>query len=267
MPYFMERKKRTMDDIMPLNIGNSLSEHSRKLNSHEQEMAELVFKTQLSTWTAHKLKQEWCSELDSSSNFDSTLGNWRDEEIPSQVPRESRLLSPANTHRFEILPNSVLGEEFQCVHCDDGESLSSSLETVSEDTNDSSVSEFNDVRLPLEVTAIKPDAEHVLETPIDEENLCISSGSGIQEIENDCEHDSINVIHGTEIADSLHSNATAVRELNEKTQNFIREIVGLPSKLMNFNQRNINAMEAMLIPIVEKADVHEIREMICKLPL
>lgn len=243
MPYFMERKERTKDDIMPLNIQNSLSEHSGKLNSHEQEMAEFVFKTQLSTWTAHKLKQEWCSELDSSSDFDSTLGNWRDEEIAPHVSRESRLLSPANTHRFEILPNSVLGEEFQYAHCDDGESLSSSLETVSEDTNDSSVFEFNDVRLPLEVTAITPDAEHVLKTPVDEGNHCISSGSGIQEIKSNCEHDSINVIHGTEIADSLHSNATAVRGLNDKTENYIREIVGIPSKLMNFDQGNTLANE------------------------
>jgi len=139
----MERKERTKDDIMPLNIENSLSEHSWKLKSHEQEMAELVFKTQLSTWTAHKLKQEWCSELDSSSDFDSALGNWRVEEIAPDVSGDSRLLSPINTHRIEILPNSVLGEEFQNVHSDDGESLSSSLETVREDTNDSSVFEGN----------------------------------------------------------------------------------------------------------------------------
>lgn len=134
----MERKERTKDVIVPL---NSLSKHSRELKSHEQEMAELVCKTQLSSWTAHKLKQEWCSELDSSSDFDSVRGSWRDEDIAPDISGESRLLSPVNTHRIEILQNSILGKEFQNVHSDDGESLSSFVETVREDTNDSSVFE------------------------------------------------------------------------------------------------------------------------------
>lgn len=134
----MEGKERTKDVIVPL---NSLSKHSRKLKSHEQEMAELVCKTQLSSWAAHKLKQEWCSELDSSSDFDSVRGSWRDEDIAPDISGECRLLSPVNTHRSEILQNSILGKEFQNVHSDDGESLSSSVETVRKDTNDSSVFE------------------------------------------------------------------------------------------------------------------------------
>lgn len=134
----MEGTERTKDVIVPL---NSLSKHSRKLKSHEQEMAELVCKTQLSSWAAHKLKQEWCSELDNSSDFDSVRGSWRDEDIAPDISGECRLLSPVNTHRIEILQNSSLEKEFQNVHSDDGESLSSSVETVREDTNDSSVFE------------------------------------------------------------------------------------------------------------------------------
>ena len=98
-------------------------------------------KTQLSTWVAHKLKQEWYSELDNSSDFDSMCGSWRVEDSAPDISRESKLLSPVNTHRIEILQNSILGKEFQNVHSDDGESLSSSVETVREDTNDSSVFE------------------------------------------------------------------------------------------------------------------------------
>lgn len=152
----MERKERTTDDIMPL---NSLSKHSRKLKSHEQEMAELVFKTQLSTWTTHKLQQEWHSELDSSSDFDSGIGSWRDEDIVPNVSGESRLLSPVNTHRIEILQNSILGKEFQNVHSDDRQSLSSSVETVREDTNDSSV--FEGSTLADEETQLDLQKRHV----------------------------------------------------------------------------------------------------------
>lgn len=152
----MEGTERTKDVIVPL---NSLSKHSRKLKSHEQEMAELVCKTQLSSWAAHKLKQEWCSELDNSSDFDSVRGSWRDEDIAPDISGECRLLSPVNTHRIEILQNSSLEKEFQNVHSDDGESLSSSVETVREDTNDSSV--FEGSTLADEETPLDLQNQHV----------------------------------------------------------------------------------------------------------
>ena len=60
----------------------------------------------------------------------------------------------------------------------------------------------------------------------------------------------------------------------EKFTNSERAIPSLPKrqtveKLVSniLDKNNINAMEAMLVPIVEKADVHEIREMILQTTL
>ena len=60
----------------------------------------------------------------------------------------------------------------------------------------------------------------------------------------------------------------------EKFTNSERAIPSLPKrqtveKLVSniLDKNNINAMEAMLVPIVEKEDVHEIREMIMQTAL